>query len=136
MIRLGPVRLALLSLAVGGFAIGTGEFVIVGLLPNVADTFHATIPQTGHMVSAYALGVVVGAPTLTVLCVRLPRKGLLISLMVAFGLGNLASAVATTLDWEIVAGSSPRCRTARSSVLVRWPRRAWWPRGVARPRWP
>ena len=103
MIRLGPVRLALLSLAVGGFAIGTGEFVIVGLLPNVADTFHASIPQTGHMVSAYALGVVVGAPTLTVLCVRLPRKGLLMSLMVAFALGNLASAVAPTLDWEIVA---------------------------------
>ena len=103
MPRLSPVRLALLSLAVGGFAIGTGEFVIVGLLPNVARDLHATIPQTGHMVSSYALGVVVGAPLLTVLTVRLPRKGLLIGLMVAFAAGNLASAFAPTLDWEVLA---------------------------------
>ena len=103
MARLSPVRLALLSLAVGGFAIGTGEFVIVGLLPNVARDLHATIPQTGHMVSSYALGVVVGAPLLTVLTVRLPRKGLLISLMVAFAAGNIASAFAPTLNWEVFA---------------------------------
>jgi DHA1 family inner membrane transport protein len=101
--RPSPVRLALLSLAVGGFAIGTGEFVIVGLLPNVARDLHATIPQAGHMVSSYALGVVVGAPLLTVLTVRLPRKGLLISLMVAFAAGNLASALAPSLNWEVFA---------------------------------
>jgi MFS transporter, DHA1 family, inner membrane transport protein len=103
VLRIGPVRRALLALAVGGFAIGTGEFVIVGLLPNVARDLKATIPQTGHMVSAYALGVVVGAPVLTVLCVRLPRKGLLISLMIAFAAGNVASALAPTLGWEVIA---------------------------------
>jgi MFS transporter, DHA1 family, inner membrane transport protein len=97
------VRRALLALAVGGFAIGTGEFVILGLLPNVAQSLSATIPQAGHLVSAYALGVVVGAPTLTVMCVRLPRKAVLIALMIAFAAGNAASAVAPTFDWELAA---------------------------------
>jgi DHA1 family inner membrane transport protein len=101
--RLSPVRRALLALAVGGFAIGTGEFVILGLLPNVARDLGVSIPQAGHLVSAYALGVVVGAPTLTVLCVRLPRKSVLIALMTAFAAGNLASALAPTFDWELAA---------------------------------
>jgi DHA1 family inner membrane transport protein len=48
------------ALAVGGFGIGTGEFAIMGLLPNVAESFHVTAPQAGHVISAYALGVVVG----------------------------------------------------------------------------
>ena len=100
---LGPVRRALLALAVGGFAIGTGEFVILGLLPNVASDLAVTIPQAGHLVSAYALGVVVGAPTLTIACVRLPRKAVLIALLIAFALGNLASALAPTFDWELLA---------------------------------
>jgi DHA1 family inner membrane transport protein len=100
---LGPVRRALLALAVGGFAIGTGEFVVLGLLPNVASDLHATIPQAGHLVSAYALGVVVGAPLLTVACVRLPRKVALVRLLGAMALGNLASALAPTFDWELGA---------------------------------
>jgi DHA1 family inner membrane transport protein len=103
VISLGPVRRALLALAVGGFAIGTGEFVILGLLPNVAASLTVTIPQAGHLVSAYALGVVVGAPTLTIACVRLPRKAVLIALLLAFALGNLASALAPTFDWELLA---------------------------------
>jgi DHA1 family inner membrane transport protein len=100
---LGPVRRALLALALAGFAIGTGEFVILGLLPNVAADLSVTIPQAGHLVSAYALGVVVGAPTLTIACVRLPRKAVLVGLLVAFVLGNLASALAPTFDWELLA---------------------------------
>ncbi len=103
MISFGPVRRALLALAVGGFAIGTGEFVVLGLLPNVASDLRATIPQAGHLVSAYALGVVVGAPLLTVACVRLPRKVALIGLLGAMALGNLASALAPTFDWELAA---------------------------------
>jgi DHA1 family inner membrane transport protein len=90
-------------LAVGGFAIGTGEFVILGLLPNVAHSLSATIPQAGHLVSAYALGVVIGAPLLTVACIRLPRKSVLITLMIAFAIGNAASAVAPTYHWELLA---------------------------------
>lgn len=83
-----------LAMAVGGFAIGTGEFVIMGLLPNVASDLHVTIPQAGHVISLYALGVVVGAPVLAALCARLPRHLLLIALMAAFALGNFASALA------------------------------------------
>jgi DHA1 family inner membrane transport protein len=100
---LGPVRRALLALALAGFGIGTGEFVILGLLPNVAADLSVTIPQAGHLVSAYALGVVVGAPTLTIACVRLPRKAVLVGLLGAFVLGNLGSALAPTFDWELVA---------------------------------
>jgi DHA1 family inner membrane transport protein len=73
------------------------------LLPNVAHSLSATIPQAGHLVSAYALGVVIGAPTLTVICVRLPRKAVLITLMIAFAAGNVGSAFAPTFDWELTA---------------------------------
>ena len=76
---LRPTHRALLGLALGGFGIGTGEFVSLGLLPNVAAGLHVSIPRAGELISAYALGVVVGAPLLTAAAVRLPRKGLLIS---------------------------------------------------------
>ena len=61
------VALVQLALACGGFGIGTGEFAIMGLLPNVAETFSVTTPQAGYVISAYALGVVVGAPVIAVL---------------------------------------------------------------------
>ena len=80
--------LAVLALAIGGFAIGTTEFVTMGLLPEVADGVGVSIPIAGHMISAYALGVVVGAPVLAFLGARLPRRALLLGLMVAFAVGN------------------------------------------------
>jgi hypothetical protein len=61
-LTVGPVRRALLALALGGFGIGTGEFVTLGLLPNIAHSLHVRISQAGHLISAYAFGVVVGAP--------------------------------------------------------------------------
>eukprot|EP01037_Dinobryon_pediforme_P009496 gene9496-9576_t len=78
----------------GGFGIGTGEFAIMGLLPNVASEFAISPPQAGYAISAYALGVVLGAPLLAVFFARVPRKIMLIGLMVAFALGNIASAFA------------------------------------------
>lgn len=85
---------AVLALGVGGFAIGTGEFVIMGLLPEVARDIGTTIPQAGHVISAYALGVVIGAPVLAVLAAGWPRRALLIALMAVFAAGNFASALA------------------------------------------
>jgi DHA1 family inner membrane transport protein len=85
---------AVLALGVGGFAIGTGEFVIMGLLPEVAGDLGVTIPQAGHVISAYALGVVIGAPVLAVLAAGWPRRALLVALMALFAAGNLASALA------------------------------------------
>lgn len=99
MSRVSPVRRALLALAVGSFGIGTGEFVTLGLLPIMAKDLHVNIPQAGHLISAYALGVVVGAPLLTAASVRLPRKGLLIVLALALAIGNFASAFAPSFDW-------------------------------------
>lgn len=86
-------RRALLALGVGGFAIGTGEFVIMGLLPDAAADLRISIPEAGHLISSYALGVVIGAPLLAVLGARWPRRNLLIALMAVFAAGNVASAL-------------------------------------------
>ncbi|MFC9456989.1 MFS transporter [Streptomyces sp. NPDC056983] len=86
--------LALLALAVGAFGIGTTEFVMMGLLPNVADDLHISIPSAGHLVSAYALGVVIGAPLLAALTARMSRRRVLVALMVLFVAGNAVSAAA------------------------------------------
>jgi DHA1 family inner membrane transport protein len=83
-----------LALAVGGFGIGTGEFSMMGLLPNVAGDFGISIPTAGHVISAYALGVVVGAPLIAVVAARWARHRLLLALMVFFAAGNFASALA------------------------------------------
>ncbi len=89
------VGLALLALAVGGFAIGTTEFVSMGLLPQLAAGVGVSIPTAGNVISAYAIGVVVGAPLIAVFGARLPRRGLLIGLMAIFLVGNAATALAT-----------------------------------------
>jgi DHA1 family inner membrane transport protein len=85
---------AVVALALGGFAIGTTEFVTMGVLPEIAEGVGVDIPTAGHVISAYALGVVVGAPVIAALGARLPRRGLLVALMAAFLLGNLGSALA------------------------------------------
>ncbi|WP_260853883.1 MFS transporter [Paraburkholderia sp. BCC1886] len=85
--------LAEFSLALGGFAIGTAEFAVMGILPEVAGNLHVSIPTAGHLISAYALGVVVGAPAITVLLARMPRRALLILLMLLYAIGNGATAV-------------------------------------------
>ncbi|MCE9881431.1 MFS transporter, partial [Hafnia paralvei] len=81
--------LALFALTISAFAIGTTEFVIVGLIPTIATDLQVSLPSAGLLVSLYALGVAIGAPVLTALTGRMPRKTLLIGLMVLFTLGNL-----------------------------------------------
>ncbi|MBW8737117.1 MAG: MFS transporter [Streptomyces turgidiscabies] len=95
--------LALLALAVGAFGIGTTEFVMMGLLPEVADDLGVSIPSAGHLVSAYALGVVIGAPLLAALTARLPRRKVLIGLMGLFVAGNALSAFAPDYDYLLAA---------------------------------
>ncbi|MFS8197543.1 MFS transporter [Streptomyces sp. CWNU-52B] len=86
--------LALLALAVVAFGIGTTEFATMGLLPQIADGVGVSVPQAGNLVSAYALGVVVGAPVLTGIGARIPHKRLLLLLTGLFVVGNAASALA------------------------------------------
>ncbi|MGW3492877.1 MFS transporter [Streptomyces sp. NPDC001020] len=95
--------LALLALAVGAFGIGTTEFVMMGLLPNVANDLHISIPTAGHLVSAYALGVVIGAPLLAAVTARMPRRPVLIGLMVLFVLGNALAGLAPGYHWLLAA---------------------------------
>ncbi|MEZ2129047.1 MFS transporter [Sinorhizobium sp. CB9] len=92
------VALVQLALAVGGFGIGTGEFAIMGLLPNVAETFSVTTPQAGYVISAYALGVVIGAPVIAVIAAKMARRTLLLTLMLVFAVGNILSALAPTFE--------------------------------------
>ncbi|WP_084502606.1 MFS transporter [Microbacterium indicum] len=87
-------RVTLLILALGVFGVGVTEFVPVGLLPQIAAEFQVSIPVAGWVVSSYAVGVLVGAPLMTLLGVRIPRKTMLVLLMVVFTVGNLLSAFA------------------------------------------
>lgn len=106
------VRLALLALALGGFGIGLTEFVAMGLLPNLAADLLPELfaysheqanAQAGWLVTAYALGVVVGAPTIAALAARLPRKQLLLACVLVFTLGTIASALLPTFELVLVA---------------------------------
>jgi len=95
-VRPAHLGLALLALATGGFAIGTTEFMSMGLLPDIAGGIGESVPTTGHVITAYAFGVVVGAPLLVSLGARLPRRGLAIALVLALGIGNAFTALAST----------------------------------------
>ncbi|WP_062466361.1 MFS transporter [Demequina maris] len=114
MTTLSPARtrLALLALALGGFGIGTTEFVAMGLLPDIARDLlpglyaqdpDAAIAKAGIVISAYAIGVVIGAPTIAAVAARFPRKALLTVLAVAFTLGTVASALAPTFETVVAA---------------------------------
>ncbi|WP_336787582.1 MFS transporter [Paenibacillus sp. MMO-177] len=89
-----PFPISVLSLTVGAFAIGMTEFVIMGILPNVASDLNVSISAAGQLITMYALGVAVGAPIMTILTSRIPQKKLLCILMLLFILGNGLSVVA------------------------------------------
>jgi len=96
------MSLALLALAAASFAIGTTEFVIMGLLPEVAADLGVTIPAAGLLISGYAIGVVIGAPIVALSVAKLPRRAALMALMAIFTLGNLACAFAPDY-WSLMA---------------------------------
>nr|WP_234817697.1 MFS transporter [Mycolicibacterium sphagni] len=87
-------RLGIVALALGGFGIGTNEFVSMGLLPEIARGLHISEPTAGHVISAYALGVVVGAPVIAALTAKFNRKIVLMSLMALFAIGNVVTVLA------------------------------------------
>ncbi|GGM21234.1 MFS transporter [Dactylosporangium sucinum] len=98
----GSAGAALFALAIGGFGIGTTEFATMGLLPQMAGELRVSIPVMGYGITAYALGVVVGAPVIVALAARAPRRGLLLVLMLAFVAGNALTAAAPGI-WSLVA---------------------------------
>src|SRR6201996_524327 len=97
----GGIDLVLFALAMGGFAIGTTEFATMSLLHFFAPDLRIDEPTAGHVISAYALGVVLGAPCVAVLAARMSRRSLLILLMGAFALANALSALAPTYRWML-----------------------------------
>jgi DHA1 family inner membrane transport protein len=101
--RATHARAALFALSLGGFTIGTTEFATMGLLPQIGDDLSASDPMVGHAITAYALGVVVGAPLLTVAAARLSRQRLLLALMGFYTVANLLSAAAPSIGL-LVAG--------------------------------
>ncbi|MGI4953736.1 MAG: MFS transporter [Janthinobacterium lividum] len=128
----------LLALALASFGIGTTEFVIMGLLPELSQDLAVTVPQAGMLVSAYALGVAAGSPFVAIATARLPRKRALLGLMAVFTLGNLGCALAPDYGWlmaarvltslahgaffgiaaVVAAGLVPRAQRARAVALV------------------
>jgi DHA1 family inner membrane transport protein len=93
----------MLAMALGGFAIGTTEFVTMGLLPQIADGVGVSIPTAGHFISAYALGVVVGAPLIAIFGAKLPRRALLVGLMATYAVFNVLSSAASSYGTLMVA---------------------------------
>ncbi|MFC7306387.1 Cmx/CmrA family chloramphenicol efflux MFS transporter [Streptomyces monticola] len=91
-----PIAVHTLGLAV--FALGTSEFMLSGLLPEIADDMNVSIPRAGLLISAFAIGMVVGAPLLAAATLRLPRRTTLISLISVFGMGQIAGALAPTYE--------------------------------------
>ena len=95
--------IALLALAIAAFGIGTTEFIMMGLLPEVAAAFDVSIPTVGYLISGYALGVVFGAPLPTAASVRWPRRTVLIALMATFTAGNALAAMAPSFGTLLAA---------------------------------
>lgn len=100
--------LAIFALALGGFCIGTTEFVAMGLIQEIAADLNISVPAAGHFISAYALGVTIGAPVIAILGARMPRKILLIGLMLFYGIANgltaLAHSTETVMLSRFIAG--------------------------------
>lgn len=97
------IGMAIFALAMGGVGIGVTEFTMMGLLKEVEQGLAITTPQAGNLISAYALGVVVGAPLLAAVGARLPRKKLALGLLLFFTVANLASFVAPDYGWMLVS---------------------------------
>lgn len=93
---------ALFALAIGAFGIGLTEFIVAGILPQIAKEFSVDIPTSGLMATTYALGVFVGAPILTIVGAKVPRKTMLMSLALVFTLGNMTTAAAPTLSIALI----------------------------------
>ncbi|MDU2481344.1 MAG: MFS transporter [Klebsiella sp.] len=114
--------LALFALTIGAFAIGTTEFVIVGLVPTIAQQLSISLPSAGLLVSIYALGVAIGAPVLTALTGRMPRKQLLLALMVLFTAGNVlawqAPGYETLIIGSTIATSLVAKEKAASAIAI------------------
>lgn len=93
----------ILALAIGGFCIGTTEFVAMGLIQEIAKDLQVSIPDTGYFISAYALGVVIGAPIIAITCAQIPRKKLLLVLMLFYGIANTLTALADTPETVLLS---------------------------------
>lgn len=117
--------LALLALTIGAFAIGTTEFVIVGLVPTIAEQLSISLPSAGLLVSIYALGVAIGAPVLTALTGRMARKQLLLALMVLFTAGNVLAWQAPGYETLILARLLTGLAHGVFFLLARQLRPAW-----------
>ena len=130
------MKKSLTALAFGTLGLGIAEFVMMGILPDVAKDLHISIPQAGHFISAYALGVCVGAPGMVLVARTRPLKHILLGLMVIYICGNLCAAVSVNY-WMYVddAFLFPDCLMAPSLGLVPLWRKEWLIKEKVRRQW-
>ncbi len=116
----GDLPIPVLALTMCAFCIGTAEFVVMGLLPDIARDLAVSIPLAGQLVTAYALGVVIGAPILAALTAGMPRKRVLLMMVGIFIVGNFLSAIAPNY---LLLDRRPRARRLRPRHALRRRRR-------------
>src|SRR5699024_7313317 len=110
----------MLAMALGSFGIGTTEFVSMGLLNMIATDFQITEDTAGVIITAYALGVVVGAPLITAVTGRVPRRRLLLMLMAAFTIGNGLSVFAANYETLLVRSEERRVGKEEGVMMMLW----------------
>ena len=129
------MKKSLTALAFGTLGLGIAEFVMMGILPDVAKDLHISIPQAGHFISAYALGVCVGAPGMVLVARTRPLKHILLGLMVIYICGNLCAAVSVNYWMMLMMRLFPDCLMAPSLGLVPLWRKEWLIKEKVRRQW-
>lgn len=130
------INFPLLALAIGAFGIGTTEFSPMGLLPVIAKGVDVSIPVAGMLISAYAIGVMVGAPLMTLLLSHRARRNALIFLMGIFTVGNLLSSIAPDYTTLLLSRIITSLNHGAFLAWGRWWRPAWCPSTSRPARWP
>jgi len=129
-----PRVVAVLALSV--FVLGTSEFMITGLLPEMARDLAVSIPATGYLISAFAIGMIVGAPLMAIVTLALPRRTTLVASLLVFVVGHVLAALASDYGVVLVARVVTALRRRRSGWWRRSSPSRWWASTCGRGRWP
>lgn len=129
------MKKGLFALAAGTLGFGMTEYVMMGILPNIANDLGISIPSAGHFISAYALGVGIGAPVMVILARKRPLKQILLGLIALYTLGNLARHSPRMKRQSLFCASFPACLTEPISAWAQSSRKGWFRPNASRAPW-